>query len=48
MDDGGKSDEDNFKYIKEGIELIQDDYLGGGGSRGNGKISIEEYKEEDL
>jgi len=38
-----KSDEDGDKlldYVYEALQLVQDDYLGGGGSRGNGQISF--------
>lgn len=33
--------EELLKYIKEGLDLLQADYLGGNGSRGCGKIKIE-------
>jgi len=36
--DEGIRDCKNFKYILEGLELIEEDYLGSGGSRGSGKI----------
>lgn len=45
--DGGKKDEDLFKNVELGLELLQQDYLGGSGSRGYGKIKIE-YKIEDI
>jgi len=38
-----KTDEDGDKlldYVYEALQLVQDDYLGGGGSRGNGQISF--------
>ena len=38
--DGGKVDEKLFKYVKEGIDLIQRDALGGSGSRGYGKVKF--------
>lgn len=47
-EDNGKADEDNFKYLNEGLKLLELDYLGGGGSRGNGKIKFEEIKIEDI
>lgn len=40
-DDGGKKDEELFKsVVLEGLRLLQNDYLGGGGSRGNGRIAF--------
>lgn len=45
--DGGEKDEEYFKKVViEGLRLLQDDYLGGGGSRGNGKISFKDLKDE--
>ena len=45
--DGGKTDIDNFdKVVKEGLRLLQNDYLGGGGTRGNGRIEFEDLKDE--
>jgi len=45
-------EEDNDWPLKETIELgmmlLQADALGGGGSRGNGKIAFEGYKDDDL
>ena len=39
--DGGATDERNFeKVVKEGLRLLQNDYLGGGGTRGNGRIEF--------
>ena len=34
--------------LKLGLLLLQNDALGGGGSRGNGKIEFEEYQDLDL
>lgn len=34
--------------IKLGLLLLQNDALGGGGSRGNGKIEFENFKDKDL
>lgn len=46
--DGGKTDNDYFETIvKEGLRLLQNDYLGGGGTRGNGQISFENLKDEN-
>jgi CRISPR-associated protein Csm3 len=40
--DGGKEDEDLFNtVIRDGLRLLQEDYLGGGGSRGNGRIEFD-------
>ena len=43
---GGKvSDEDLFsKYVRKGLRLLQQDALGGSGSRGYGKIRFENLK----
>src|SRR5699024_7755014 len=30
--------EEDFNNIKKGIQLIENDYLGGGGTRGNGRV----------
>lgn len=38
--DNGKTDEDNFKHLLDGLCLLQDDALGSSGSRGYGKVSI--------
>lgn len=39
--DGGKTDEEFFsKVVLCGLALLQNDYLGGGGSRGNGRIEF--------
>jgi CRISPR-associated protein Csm3 len=48
-DDGGSTDEKNFeKVVKEGLRLLQNDYLGGGGSRGNGRIEFVGLKVQDI
>lgn len=39
-DDGGRIDEENFKYVKEGLKLVQQDALGSSGSRGYGKVEF--------
>ena len=45
--DGGKDDEAFFKsVVLEGLKLLQNDYLGGGGSRGNGRIKFVDLKDE--
>lgn len=30
----------NFKYVLDALQLVEDDYLGGSGSRGSGKINF--------
>lgn len=46
--DGGKTDEKYFKeVVLESLKLLQDDYLGGGGSRGNGQIEFKDLVDED-
>jgi CRISPR-associated protein Csm3 len=35
-----KADFERFKLVVEALQLVEDDYLGGGGSRGNGKIQF--------
>ena len=45
--DSGKEDEKLFdSVVLEGLKLLQNDYLGGGGSRGNGRIEFAELKDE--
>ena len=45
--DEGKKDEELFKTIVlEGLRLLQNDYLGGGGSRGNGRIAFIDLVDE--
>jgi len=42
-------DEKYFKTVKDGLILLQNDYLGGGGSRGNGRIEFKDLVEfKDL
>ena len=46
--DGGAEDEKNFNdVVLKALALLQLDYLGGGGSRGNGKISFINLKDEN-
>ncbi|NUU99996.1 hypothetical protein XO12_07795 [Marinitoga sp. 1154] len=40
MDNYTEEDYKNLKYLFEGLLMLEDSYLGGGGSRGNGKIEI--------
>lgn len=48
MNDAGKTDKENFeKIVLRGLKLLENDYLGGGGSRGNGQIRFEDLKDED-
>jgi len=45
--DNGKTDKDNFeKVVLKSMALLEYDYLGGGGSRGNGKILFENITDE--
>lgn len=45
--DGGKKDEDNFNnVVLKALALVEQDYLGGGGSRGSGKVKFVELKDE--
>lgn len=50
LDTGDNGDLDN-KYFKEvvleSLKLLQNDYLGGGGSRGNGQIEFRDLKDEN-
>ncbi len=36
--DGGKADRENFRWVLKGMALLEDDALGGGGSRGSGIV----------
>ena len=46
--DGGKRDEEMFNsVVLEGLRLLQNDYLGGGGSRGNGRIEFKDLIDEN-
>lgn len=40
-----ESDLGNFKYVLDALQLVEDDYLGGSGSRGSGKVI---FKSLDL
>ena len=47
-DDNGATDEKYFReVVLEGLKLLQNDYLGGGGSRGNGQIEFVSLKDEE-
>lgn len=39
-----KQDEDRLRIVFEGMKLLEDNYLGGGGSRGNGRVKFENIK----
>lgn len=46
--DNGATDEKMFNdVVIEGLRMLQNDYLGGGGSRGNGQIEFKDLKDED-
>lgn len=36
-----RKDIDRFEHVLEGMQIVEDDYLGGLGSRGSGKVSFE-------
>ncbi|MFH1761477.1 MAG: type III-A CRISPR-associated RAMP protein Csm3, partial [bacterium] len=41
MGDGGKADEDNFQIVLDALKAVENDALGGAGSRGCGKVKFE-------
>ena len=46
--DNGDKDREFFdSVVIEGLKMLQNDYLGGGGTRGNGQIAFTELKDED-
>lgn len=46
--DNGLTDEKFFnEVVIEGLKMLQNDYLGGGGSRGNGQIGFTDLKDEN-
>ncbi|GAB4172043.1 MAG: type III-A CRISPR-associated RAMP protein Csm3 [Calditrichia bacterium] len=48
LDDQGKKDEENFnKIVLKSLAMLEKDYLGGGGSRGNGKVKFINLKDEE-
>lgn len=48
MGDDGKTDEENYKKVLLlGLAIVQEDFLGGGGSRGSGRIEFKNLKDED-
>lgn len=40
--------EEDFENIKDAILLLENDYLGGGGTRGNGRVLFEDIKVETV
>lgn len=36
-----ENDIENLKFLKEGFQFLEDDYLGGNGTRGYGKVKLE-------
>lgn len=44
--DGGKTDIDLFEHVLNGLRYIEQDTLGGAGSRGCGKVKFESLKDE--
>lgn len=46
--DGGAKDREYFdSVVKDGLKLLRGDFLGGGGSRGNGQIDFIDLKDEN-
>lgn len=46
--DGGDLDKKYFNdVVLESLKLLENDYLGGGGSRGNGQIELKDLKDEN-
>ncbi len=43
-----EKEQDFINLLKSGLKLLQDDYIGGSGSRGYGKVSISELKIEKI
>lgn len=47
-EDGGELDEKNFEeVVLKSLAMLEEDYLGGSGSRGCGRIKFENLKDED-
>lgn len=46
FNDNRISDEDFFEFVLDALKLVEVDYLGGGGSRGNGKIRFINLKKQ--
>ena len=48
LGDGGTTDEKNFvDVVLKALALVEEDYLGGGGSRGSGKVQFVNLKDEE-
>lgn len=45
--DNGKTDEDYFWYILKGLQFLENDALGGSGSRGYGRVVFEKLEDEE-
>ncbi len=46
--DDGKKDLELFnEVVIQGLKMLQEDYLGGGGTRGNGQIEFKDLKDEN-
>lgn len=46
--DGGKTDEKYFAdVVLQSLAILENDYLGGGGTRGNGQIEFKDLKDEN-
>lgn len=46
LDDGGETDKKNFDLVRQALTLVEEDYLGGGGSRGSGKVKFINLEDE--
>jgi CRISPR-associated protein Csm3 len=40
----GKADYDRLKTVVQALQLVEDDYLGGAGSRGSGKVRFQSIR----
>lgn len=47
-DDNDDNEQKFTKMLEEGISLLENDYLGGSGSRGYGQVKLEEIKRVEL
>jgi CRISPR-associated protein Csm3 len=47
-DDGSEDGEDLYNLLIKGIKALENDYLGGSGSRGYGQVKFEELKKEEV
>ena len=45
--DGGKTDRDCLNRVLEGLKLLERDALGGSGSRGYGRVRVENLKVDE-